>query len=56
VTTLLATDLIYNCSPNAARTLQLMREQARDQVMKDRLEGAIKRAEPKAKDNCHANQ
>lgn len=52
VTTFLTTALIYNCSPNAARTLQLMREQAKDQVMKDRLERAIKRAEPQDTEKC----
>jgi hypothetical protein len=54
VTTFLAIDLIYNCSPNATRTLQLMREQARDQMMKDRLEAAIKRAEPQGTEKCDA--
>jgi hypothetical protein len=54
VTTFLATDLIYSCSPNAARALQLMREQARDLTIKDRLEAAIKRAEPRRQD-CDAN-
>jgi hypothetical protein len=51
VTTFLATDLIYNCSPNAALTLQLMRAQAKDQ-MKDRLESAIKRSEPQNSEKC----
>jgi hypothetical protein len=55
VTTFLATDLIYNCAPNAARTLQLMREQARDQVMKDRLNNAIKRAEGQGHEKCDAS-
>ena len=55
VTTYLAMALIYDCSPNAARTLQLMREQARDQMMKDRLESAIKRNEPQHTEKCDAN-
>jgi hypothetical protein len=54
MTTFLATVLIYNCSPNAARTLQLMREQARDPTMKKRLEAAISRAEPDHQEKCRA--
>jgi hypothetical protein len=55
VTTFLATDLIYNCPPNAARTLELMREQARDQIMKGRLERAIERAEGQDHEKCDAS-
>ena len=54
VTTLLTMALLYNCSPNAALTVQLMREQARDQIMKERLEAAIKRAEPDRSERCDA--
>ena len=55
VTTFLATDLIYDCASNAARTLQLMHEQARDPVMKDRLNNVIKRAEGQDHEECDAS-
>ena len=51
-TTLLTMALLYNGSPNAARTLQLTREQARDKVMKDRLESGVKRNEPERVEAC----
>jgi hypothetical protein len=46
VITYLAWALIYDCSPNAARTLQLMREQA------PRIDEKIKLAEPQRHEKC----
>jgi hypothetical protein len=48
----LAWALIDDCSPNAARTLQLMREQAPDQAAKDRIDDKIKLAEPQRHEKC----
>jgi len=47
--------LSYSCSPNAARTLQAMRDQAPDQATKEKIDANIKRAEPQRKENCDAN-
>jgi hypothetical protein len=55
VITYLAWALIYDCSPNAARTLQLMREQAPDQAVKDRIDAKIKLAEPQRHEKCDVN-
>jgi hypothetical protein len=50
--TFLSTALSYNCSPNVARTLQLMREQAPDPATKDKIDANIKRAEPQRRAKC----
>jgi hypothetical protein len=52
VTTFLREALSYSCSPNAAQTLQLMREQAPDQAVKDKIDANIKLAEPQRRENC----
>jgi hypothetical protein len=54
VTTFLREALSYSCSPNAARTLQAMREQAPDQATKEKIDANIKRAEPQRKEKCDA--
>jgi hypothetical protein len=54
-TTFLSTALSYHCSPNAATTLQLLREQATDSATKDRMDAAIKRTEAQRKEKCDAN-
>jgi hypothetical protein len=45
----------YDCSPNAALTLQLMREQAPDQAAKDGIDAKIKLAEPQRQEKCDAS-
>jgi hypothetical protein len=55
VATFLREALSYSCSPNAAKTLQTMRDQAPDQASKDKIDANIKRAEPQRKENCDAN-
>jgi hypothetical protein len=52
VITYLTWALIDDCSPNAASTLQLMREQAPDQEAKDRIDTKIKLAEPQRHEKC----
>ena len=54
-TTFLSTALRHNCSPNAAATLQLLRDQATDPVTKARIQSAIKRTELERKEICDAN-
>jgi hypothetical protein len=52
VITYLTWALLYDCSPNAAGTLQLMREQAPDQAAKDGIDAKIKLAEPQRHEKC----
>jgi hypothetical protein len=56
VITYLTWALLYDCSPNAAHTLQLLREQAPDQAAKDRIDDKIKLAEPQRHEKCDANR
>jgi hypothetical protein len=51
----LAWALLYDCSPNAAHTLQLLREQAPDQGAKDRIDDKVKLAEPQRHEKCDAS-
>ena len=47
--------LSYSCSPNAARTLKLMREQAPNPEVQARIDANIERAEQQRHEDCHAN-
>jgi hypothetical protein len=44
--------LSYSCSPNAARTLQLMREQAPNPQTQAGIDANIQRAEPQRRRKC----
>jgi hypothetical protein len=52
--TMLREGLSYSCSPNAARTLQLMREQAPNAAIQDQIDANIQRAAPQRQDRCRA--
>ena len=56
VITYLTWALLYDCSPNAAHTLQVLREQAPDQAAKDRIDAKIKLAEPQRHEKCDADR
>jgi hypothetical protein len=43
-----------SCSPNAARTLQLMLEQAPDSATKDKIDAKMKLTEPQHREKCEA--
>jgi hypothetical protein len=47
--------LSYSCAPNAARTLQLMREQAPNPETQAKIDANIERAEPQRREKCDAN-
>jgi hypothetical protein len=55
VTTFVSAALSYSCLPNAARTLQLMRDQAPDAATKDKIDASIQRAEPQRHEKCDAS-
>jgi hypothetical protein len=55
VSTFLTVALSYSCSPNAGKTLQMMRDQAPDPATKDKIDANIKRAEPERHEKCNAN-
>jgi hypothetical protein len=53
--TFLLEALSYSCAPNAARTLQLMREQAPTPETQAGIDANIQRAEPQRHEKCDAN-